>query len=467
MWIRGFGWWVGALLAVISGELPHRVVGASLWQTAVEDPRACSDNAPLPLLQKVAPEHVDAWCIHSPCDGSGWALHASGCWKRVPVMANDGCAATPKVVLSAATRRGVECPAPCSPDKDLWLDHCNAFAMLRRQYCNDGRCATCSQAMRCKAHFQPPNAECDPIPFGDQPNDVNCAPRVIIIGTMKCGTNTLGAILSHHPDVALNRCAGIHCAGVPQKQRKQHWQGTLDKKHDLVWEQPFPVGPNATLRGYARLLAQNDATNVITFAKYPGYMDIGAPGHNIIAALMPNVRVVGATCDPTERAYSELHHTVRHGQAWEHLFTRAGVPWSTNFSEVVGQILPLAPRCIANSKLCARLRAHTIDKGLFAERFAPWRKVLGMKRVLVTRMEDSREQTTVALLAFAGLRPMAGQSHKSSSSLSPSFANKAYGGRSEVWTKHAATTRLLADYFKSRESRGHHQGVGETVERLL
>lgn len=33
-----------------------------------------------------------------------------------------------------------------------------------------------------------------------------CGPRTLIVGAMKCGTNTIGTMLSHHPHVRLNRC---------------------------------------------------------------------------------------------------------------------------------------------------------------------------------------------------------------------------------------------------------------------
>ena len=54
-----------------------------------------------------------------------------------------------------------------------------------------------------------------------------CGPRILIVGAVECGTNTIGTLISHHPRVRLNRCT----EGKPRCDLDHFMAGT-----ESVWE---------------------------------------------------------------------------------------------------------------------------------------------------------------------------------------------------------------------------------------
>jgi hypothetical protein len=137
-----------------------------------------------------------------------------------------------------------------------------------------------------------------------------CGPKVIIAGSMKCGTNTLGHLLAKHPRVAVNRCPiGRFVNDTDTGCNDQSFQG----RGDEIWEgndvsfhrNQYPANSTEWLDNWTHRLPWTDGIHNISFDKSPSYLNV-LEFPNItheMKQLLPNAKIAVSVCDPSLRLF--------------------------------------------------------------------------------------------------------------------------------------------------------------------
>jgi len=127
-----------------------------------------------------------------------------------------------------------------------------------------------------------------------------CAPRLLLIGAMKCGTNALMDYLSKHPAFAGS-----------WKQSEVHFftnRGPVAKR----MREGLLLDSEEGRRVYAsRIACFKEKSEVWPVDKSPSYLD--DPSIVELAHRMaPSAKVVAVLCDPAERLWKQWWHRLRH-----------------------------------------------------------------------------------------------------------------------------------------------------------
>lgn len=123
-----------------------------------------------------------------------------------------------------------------------------------------------------------------------------CAPRVFIVGTMKCGTNTLGAILKQHPSIAPPFFLDEPDFFFPYRQASWwNFKYTVASAHDTPLQQ------------YGAMFPSTDWVHNFSFDRSPSYLQSFKAAASI-RRLIPRAKILIATCEPIQRLWSEYWH---------------------------------------------------------------------------------------------------------------------------------------------------------------
>ena len=372
---------------VVSSSVEKECSNAeSLWNQAVTNVRICPDSREHGVFNLVSlkailqiPENCGSYVVFLPLDevvppssSFGWALQVDSvsnntfqgdqfCWKEI--ASEDRYLKfyqNFKSKLSDKSKRMFR-------DKLLGIDMAISSNSIERSKNNT-------------------KASCDHILGADEhPPSGVCGPQVLIIGSMKCGTNTVGKLLRLHPSVALK-------IGGPGDKAQG---GTTD-----IWEihhfthQGLFVGKNPfsleSRKNYAKYIAHTDGVRNITFDKSPSYID--SQFHTGIAAAakrqLPHARIVASVCDPAKRFWSHYNHLKRYNMT-SHL--------PSSFEEVVkAAIHPVS----------SDVGKGMFEVGLYAPHILDWISEFGPEAILIVTQDELQEnQSQVAhrLIRHVGL----------------------------------------------------------------
>lgn len=229
-----------------------------------------------------------------------------------------------------------------------------------------------------------------------------CGPRILIIGAMKCGTDSIGALLARHPRVKVNRC----------REKKDQ----CDTNHFLadtttIWENHgLSHGYKQDLNNYVAKYAQklpvteeydysdkrfvNDTSRSgsLTFDLSPTYLNAEVFPNiaNRAKQLLPSAKIVISLCHPVQRMYSEYIHTMTYNKHYfELFFNNHNVPFPNNYTELVNYLKYSAEVCYSKPMFCDELRRDILQTGLYVEGIKAWRNAFGVENVVVLDMTES------------------------------------------------------------------------------
>lgn len=260
---------------------------------------------------------------------------------------------------------------------------------------------------------------CDPLGVGDC-----CAPRLIIVGAMKCGTNALMAYLSKHP---------VFSASWKESEINFFSRQLGSVEHGSV----------EARREYARHLICADPTSSLwAVDKSPDYLFTSDP---VVAqrahSVAPSAKVVAVLCDPAVRLWKEWWHNMRIFEP--HVCQAAAVSLT-------------AARSAFDDHIAHQLELHragwnpnhnlSIAKGMYSDNLKPWVETFGAENVLAVdstfRLKHHRTETVEAVLRFLGLDPSLLQAHEEAQ-----FRDVYYTTHPHL--HHSAWQRLHSFYAKS------------------
>jgi len=219
-----------------------------------------------------------------------------------------------------------------------------------------------------------------------------CGPKVMIIGSMKCGTNKLAELLIKHPRIKVNSCnlsntQGGCNQGLFQAALKQ---GFIFEGNDFTHVRRND--PDNWLNKLGRRLPLTDGISTMTFDTSPSYMDI--PFFPNVAKTakeyLPNAKIVATLCHPAERLFSELHHLLNSNNPDEfnQFYRDNDVTPPTDFSSFVDLLKPENPICNEKNGFCESNRMQYLKKGEFLNNLRPWYEEYGEDNVLVVDMDQ-------------------------------------------------------------------------------
>ncbi|KAG7353794.1 sulfotransferase family protein [Nitzschia inconspicua] len=335
--------------------------------------------------------------------------------------------------------------------------------------------------------MNPSNYSCDFLPLEDGHNAWDdrshkmerihrdeshiCGPKVLIIGAMKCGTNTVGHLLAKHPRVILNRCqhkkylirgkwTKNHDCNVDNFQGSSDemgfWEGNDLRRHNISdtwmadWTQRLPWTD-----GINNISVDKSPSNLNTF-KHP---DVPQLAHK----LLPNAKVVVTLCKPDTRIYSEFqyHMVPKRHQHLVDQFEPHGrvVPDNfVDFAEANLRCLEEANRNYDNAKedvkyYCEILLNDYVRIGEYVRHLQPWYELYGEGNVLVVDMEQDAKSKVAALLSHIGEDLVPSEEYPwqeledDGENNEEFFTNKSYEGRDSVFLKHPYIMQKLEDHY--------------------
>lgn len=125
-----------------------------------------------------------------------------------------------------------------------------------------------------------------------------CAPRVFIVGTMKCGTNTLGSLLSEHPSTVPPLFSGEPDFFYPAHLRSSTWwyfANTTAGEHDTPMEK------------YRAMFPETDWVSNFTYDKSPSYLHSFSAAARLLRTV-PRAKILITTCEPVQRFWKHYWH---------------------------------------------------------------------------------------------------------------------------------------------------------------
>jgi hypothetical protein len=297
-----------------------------------------------------------------------------------------------------------------------------------------------------------------------------CGPKVLIVGAMKCGTNTVGHLLAKHPRIKVNRCdnrksvrgskiSNADCndtefqgSTAPQMA---YWEG-----NDLTFKRD--QRPDTWLKDLAKRLPWTDGIHNITIDKSPGYLNtLKHPELPQLAkSLLPSAKILVTVCNPSARMYSEFEYRTvdkRHYHL-ENEFLKYGYEVPTNFIDFARTILKCNMEDEENnertssSKFCQELLESYLRIGEYAMRLRGWYDVYGEENVLVVNMDSDPASKVSDMLSFLGDDILPREEFpwhelENGSSAGEFFINDAYEGRNSSFGKFPRLMTRLQEHY--------------------
>lgn len=449
----------------------------SLWRTAVKSPTLCSrssenDAAPNLGVEELVDSlssrtkcgafcvfHREALSISSSASTvKGWSLidegsnGENGCWAPVSDMKAHGCGAWyDKWSEWMGTKEKYNESRPSESEKMEPLGEIETIQTASSHTrCDkldlDGGSNYWKDSTRQVVHVSP----------GNETSQV-CGPRILIIGAMKCGTNTVGDLLLRHPRMKINRCLD---ASQPECDSKHFMGGKRDfwEMHALTHR--FETDGMQWKANYAKILPQTNGVDSITVDKSPSYFNTEIfPGVAQRAKeILPNAKVVVSLCNPAERVYSEYHHNMKYlRKNVEAFFEHMGEPMPSDFSSFVQLFSPDEAVCQRKPGYCEKFQRNYLRTGQYDVHLRVWREIFGNDNVLVLNMEDSAREKMKKLLHHVGDDlPADEYPWDSLPKQSQSFVNRHYAGRASGHVEHSSAMKWLKNYFAPHNERLSH-----------
>mmetsp|Transcript_5902 Transcript_5902/g.16535 ORF Transcript_5902/g.16535 Transcript_5902/m.16535 type:complete len:428 (-) Transcript_5902:188-1471(-) len=244
-----------------------------------------------------------------------------------------------------------------------------------------------------------------------------CAPKVLIIGAMKCGTNAIMGYLAKHPafkDTWTKHEVHYFSRGVPDNAEHTSLQG---KRFYL-----------------SRMTCRRPGDNQMVVDKSPSYLN--DPSIAVKARdMMPNAKVLAVLCNPAERLWKQWWHDLRHYQPQE--------------CREVSSSLSKARESF-NSHFRNSMRnfkdgpSNPVARGLYGQHLESWRNTFGAGNVLAVdsgALEQNPFDTITDVLRFLDLDPQLYEADKET------LATKVY--ESAHPTLHPVAARELSEFYAS------------------
>ena len=298
-----------------------------------------------------------------------------------------------------------------------------------------------------------------------------CGPKVLIVGSMKCGTNTLGTLLAKHPRVAINRCQvwGDNSGGCVERK----FEGGVDdiwEGHDISWRNnPYIPRDEPWMDMWAHRLPWTDGIHNISIDKSPSYFsgasDPETPG--VAHDLLPNAKIAISVCNPAERLYSEFHHfydgSPENREVFVARFSQVNYTMASFKDFYNLQFLPPDHyMCKKHPWFCVKHPNEFLRKGNYASHLKMWTDLYGKENVLVVDMSAPKKEVASKLLKLVGheILPPEEYPWDEVKEKETSFKNKNYGGRAASYKEWPAEMKHLEQYY-SEENKRLAEMIGE------
>lgn len=231
-----------------------------------------------------------------------------------------------------------------------------------------------------------------------------CGPKVLLVGAMKCGTNTIAHLLQKHPRIQLNTCSLVNTmGGCNDKMFQGARQGLIFEGHDFTHVKHSD--PDGWLHAFAKRLPLTDGISSITFDKSPSYLDTQIFPDVVETAkqYLPNAKIVVTVCNPAERLYSELQHLMKVSRGeFDQFYHDNGVSPPDNFGSFVNLLMPDNPICNEKPGFCEANRRLYLQKGEYLNNLTPWYEAYGHQNVLVLDLHNDPNSIISSLLHHVG-----------------------------------------------------------------
>jgi hypothetical protein len=262
-----------------------------------------------------------------------------------------------------------------------------------------------------------------------------CGPKILIIGSMRCGTNTIAEMLLKHPRIQLNSCNLVNTQGGCNENMFQAAlkQGLIFEGHDFTHGRRKM--PNGWLDQFGKRLPMTDGINTMTFDKSPSYMDVSIFPDVVeyAKAHLPNAKIVATLCNPAERLYSEYHYMLEKSRFhFSQFYNDNAIDPPNNFSDFVKLLKPDNPICNEKRGFCDSNQAQYLKKGEYLNNLRPWFDGYGDQNVLVVDMDDDPTNIVKRLLEHVGPAILP-ESEYPWEEIAASFRKSAYAGRSSSY----------------------------------
>jgi Sulfotransferase domain len=310
-------------------------------------------------------------------------------------------------------------------------------------------------------------------------NDTICGPKVLIIGAMKCGTNTLGQLVAKHPRVQINRCqAGQSGCNVTAFQGSvapfdDIWEGNdfthrvfeVKESKCCAWLDHIDTGSGdyfddgsddvpQFLSDLGNRLPWTDGISSFAMDKSPSYLDISQfpKAAKIAKRYLPNAKILATVCDPSLRMVSHyFHSSTKIPEVLEDFYTKHNVTAPSSFLEFVNLLFqPLDSLfCQQHGDFCRKNRILFLEKGQYAAHLAEWHNVYGKENVLVVNMKGDQAKIVQSILELVGSDLLPLEEYPWEELIKPDVAyqNQAYEGRSSAYEKFPNIMRRLQKYY--------------------
>jgi hypothetical protein len=289
-----------------------------------------------------------------------------------------------------------------------------------------------------------------------QDRDKICGPKVVIIGKMKCGTNTVGKLLSRHPRVAVNRCeTGQNFCNMTNFQGQNHLDLNIWEGNDFTMERVIQHNPE-WLHEMARRLPWTDGKHNISVHKSPSYFntDMFPETPKLTKGLLPNAKIVVSLCNPSTRIFSEYqHYKTNNPDHIESTYKRFNLQPPVNFGELVKDLFRDDDDsvCQNNRPFCEKNRERWLgNKGKYLHSLQDWLNAYDQNDILVLNMDDDDNTTAKKLLAHIGhdILPEKEYPYDEINGQDASYHNKHYSGRNSAYQMFPYAMEKLEAYHK-------------------
>ncbi len=286
-----------------------------------------------------------------------------------------------------------------------------------------------------------------------------CGPRVLIIGAMKCGTNTVGQILRKHPRVKLNTCDLKQDANCDP----QHYQGSTSggfwgmhgftHLYNRFRKDDFWIDVYTNILSSGEKDGANDIIGEsISIDKSPSYFNTDLhPGVELrVRDMLPHAKIIITLCDPTGRLYSHFHHNRRaDSRSFEKFYNDRRISVPSNFSEFVALFDEESVVCQNQPLFCDEHRSLYLRLGEYHKDLQKWRNAFGDESILVLNMQENQLVQTHKILEHLGsdVLPKAEYPWETMENPTASFVNPMYPGRASGYKEHAKAMQWLKKHY--------------------
>lgn len=315
-------------------------------------------------------------------------------------------------------------------------------------------------------------------------SDNICGPKVLIIGAMKCGTNTLGQLVAKHPRIQVNRCrAGQPGCTVENFQGSvapfDHiWEGN-DFTHKIfeanetrccAWLDHIDTSggdiipdlekakedgtPPKWLTDLATRLPWTDGVDTFAMDKSPSYLDISQfpKAAKIAKHFLPNAKILATVCDPSLRLVSHYYHSSdKIPEVLRGFYQKHNVTMPVSFVDFVSLLLqsPRSSFCQQHGNFCREQRILFLEKGQYAQHLRQWYDVYGKENVLVINMKDDPTKIVESILDHVGTDHLPRNEYPWDELVEADVAyhNQAYEGRSSAYKTYPRLMDRLEQYY--------------------